>query len=164
MPSSSVSHNIKIPIKDFVKKVMRPATKKSEKHIMAKYDPTHRVRTEYSYGSFKGNEVLDALNQYPGKLDTSVALQRIEDIAIAQGRVKARGMENAFNTGDHQNERTRGEQKKAEIEQMRLELEREQQTKMSKYAAKREKQKIKRNIERNKESAEDMRLQDLAID
>lgn len=158
MSSSKLTSDTKITIKDFVKKVMKPATHTTESSIIKNYDPHDPVRINHSYGNLKGNEILEAVQRYPGKLDAAVAKQHINDIAEAQARIKARKLDIDMNTRSGRGTGARGMDKKAELAKMRSDLETKQKDKMKKEGE----EHTKRMIERHKASGQD--IEDLPID
>ena len=157
MATVKLSADTSISIKDFVKKVMKPATRKTENSIVKTYDPHDPVRIGYSYNHLKGGEIIEAVNRYPGKINKNVAENKIQEIAQIQARLKARNLEVELESRGG-NKDFRGERKRAELENMRAELDQAQKAKIKQEAE----AKKKRNIERTK--ASEQSIEDLPID
>jgi hypothetical protein len=156
--STSLSSDTKISIKDFIKKVMKPATRTTESSIIKNYDAHDPVRTNHSYGSLEGSEIIQAVERYPGKLDVNVAKARINEIAEAQARVKARQLDLDMDSRSARTTADRGQDKKTELANMRSELEKSQKEKIKKEAEEHK----KKMIERSRASSQD--VTDLPID
>lgn len=158
MATKNLSSDTKITIKDFIKKVMQPATRTTESSIIKNYDPHDPVRMKHSYGHLQGSEIIEAVQRYPGKMNTAVAQQRIDEIAQAQARIKARKLDLEMDARSAAGPDARGQEKKAELEMMRSELEAKQKEKIKKEAEAHK----KKMIERSKASGQD--IEDLPID
>lgn len=158
MASANLSSDTKISIKDFVSKVMKPATHSSESSIIKNYDPHDPIRIKHSYGHLQGGEIIEAVKRYPGELNVSVAQQKINDIAESQARIKARSLDIEMDTRTGAQPKNKGKKKKAEFEQMRSELKAELKDKTKKEYEAQNKRKF--------ESAEvaEQNIKDLPID
>jgi len=156
MTTTSLSSDTKITIKDFVNKVMKPATRSTESSIIKNYDSRDPVRAKHSYGHLEGGEIVEAIKRYPGKMDVTVAQRRINDIAEAQARIKSRKLDIEMNTrGGSQPSGTKAQNKKAEIKQMRSKLKDKQKEKIKKEMEMREK-KMLSHTKKPSRSVEDM--------
>jgi len=154
-----ISHDLKVSYKDFVKKVMKPATGKSETSIVKNYPSLDPLRIKYSYGSLIGPEIIEAYSRYPGKVKHQVAEDKIKQVDDEYRRAKARKMEIELEVRGGVPHEIRAERKKYEIEKMRTELAKGQKIKLKlETEAQR-----KRNIERTKASEQE-RVEDLPID
>lgn len=156
MSKVKLSSDTKISIQDFVKKVMKPATKKTEASIINSYDPLDPVRIRHSYGHLEGSEIIEAVNRYPDKLNIIIAEEKIRQIAEEQNRQKAKKLKIELETRGGVPQEIRGEEMKFKIDKMRAKLTRAQKEKIKKESAER----LKKNIQRTKASE----VEDMPID
>jgi len=158
MSKAKLSIDTKISIQDFVKKVMKPATKKTETSIVNSYDSLDPIRIKHSYGHLEGSEIIEAVNRYPGKLNLTVAENQISQIAEEQNRQKAKKMEIELEARGGVPHEVRGDEMKLKIKKMRIKQANAQKEKIKKESA----EKLEKNIQRTK--ASETQVEDMPID
>lgn len=156
-----LSSDTKVTIKGFIKRVMRPATGKSESSIVKNYDEHDPVRIKYSYGDLEGGEIIEAVNRYPADFNRSVAETKISEIAEEQARLKAKKLGTELESRERIPAELRGEKKRQDIAKMRAKLKQAQEEKLKKEETEVEEKK-QRNIKRVKEA--EAEVKDMPID
>jgi hypothetical protein len=138
---------------------MKPATRKSESSIIKNYDPHDPVRLEHTYGSLKGGEIIEAVNRYHGKVNMTVAEQKIAQIAQSQAKSKAKKLEIELEVRGGIPQEIRGEEMKTKIENIRA-----KQAESQKERIKKEQAEAKKRLNIARTKATESKVEDMPID
>ncbi len=122
-----ISSSMDIPIKDFVKRVMEPATGRSSTSVVHNYPKDHDVRLKHSYGHLAGEDIVEAVNDYEGKVDIDVARDKIGELIVEHAKASARKLELELENRASKTPVGRGAKKKHEFDKMRAEMRKEYQ-------------------------------------
>lgn len=123
MSDELITHgSLNVPIKDFVKRVMEPATGRSSTSVVHNYPKDHDVRLKHSYGHLEGDAIVEAVNAYEGKIDVEVARDKIGELVVEHAKASARKLELELENRESKTPGERGASKKHEFDKMRAEM------------------------------------------
>lgn len=112
-------YSLRVPISDFMKRVMEPATGKSSTTIIHGYPKDHKIRTKHTYGHLEGKEDFEsAVNDYNGKVDMDVVRDRLNELLIERAKASARQFELDLENRAAHTPEMRGAAKKQEFQKM----------------------------------------------